>query len=150
MSVEQWHLFFQLLVAAPVPSLMVLIVLGVAMWRVVGWGFARQVTNLQEQNRTHEARRQLAEEQAKIAGGKVESAEHQIAKLEAQVRAADGDWLKIVEGVKSVRVYVHEAGQANNAVKASLSSSYPVRHPIQYRGQVVEPVLVPEDEKKKD
>src|SRR5437763_6426370 len=52
MSVEQWHLFFQLLVAAPVPSLMVLIVLGVAMWRVVGGGFARQVTNLGEQNRT--------------------------------------------------------------------------------------------------
>jgi hypothetical protein len=78
----------------------------------------------------------------------VEKAEQQIEKLEAQVRAANGDGLKIVNASKSVQAYVEEAGQANNAVQASLSSSYPVNRLLQ-GGETFKPLFVPEDEAKR-
>jgi hypothetical protein len=83
-----------------------------------------------------------------IAGEKVEKAEQQVEKLEAQVRAANDDRLKIVNAIKSVQVYVKEAGQANNAVQASVSSSYPVNWLLQ-GGETFEPVFVPEGEAKR-
>jgi hypothetical protein len=83
------------------------------------------VTNLQEQIRTQEARRQLAEDQTKATSTNLTEARAAIASLQGQITTGSAN-PELARAAESVRIYVSKGQEANNEVRASLSSRPPV------------------------